>query len=87
MPLKKRSRSVLKNIRKSARRREMNRARRLRLKSLLKQMRSLKEKEAATRLLPEVQSAVDKAARRGIIHRNKAARLKSQLVRTVAALS
>lgn len=52
------------------------------LRTLAKKYRTLVakgEKEAARKLLPEISSALDKAAKRGIIHRNTAGREKSRL--------
>jgi small subunit ribosomal protein S20 len=44
------------------------------------------EKKEAEALLPSVISMVDKLAKKNIIHDNKAANLKSQLTKHVAAL-
>lgn len=41
-------------------------------------------KEEAQKLLPEAYKAVDKAAKRNLIHKNAAARKKSQLAKAVA---
>jgi small subunit ribosomal protein S20 len=43
--------------------------------------------EAAKKLLPETVGAIDKAAKKGVIHDNAAARYKSRLTRKVTALS
>ncbi len=40
------------------------------------------EQEAVQQSLPQLQKAVDKAAARGVIHPNRAARLKSRLARS-----
>jgi small subunit ribosomal protein S20 len=43
--------------------------------------------EAAKQLLPETVGAIDKAAKKGVIHDNAAARYKSRLTRKVTALA
>jgi small subunit ribosomal protein S20 len=58
------------------------------LKTLTRKYRSLLMKgdtEGARKFLPAVASALDKAAKRGIIHRNTASRRKSRLVKLIAA--
>ena len=70
--------SAKKRVLISAERRERNKARRSELKTKLKKARA----EGAT--LPEIKAAsvnVAKAAGKGLIHKNKAARLKSQLAK------
>jgi small subunit ribosomal protein S20 len=87
LPVKKRSLTVLKNARRSERRRKVNRGRKSRLKIALKSMKAAKTKTEAQELLAGTQAVVDKSVRRGIIHRNTAARLKSKLARGVAKLA
>ncbi len=40
--------------------------------------------DEAEKLLPQYQAAVDKAAQRGVIHANRAGRLKSRMVRRLS---
>jgi small subunit ribosomal protein S20 len=87
LPVKKKSLSVVKNVRQSERRRLRNRARKLRLKKALKQFKAVGTKADAEKLFPQVQAVVDKSARKGIIHRNTAARIKSKLARKAAKLA
>jgi small subunit ribosomal protein S20 len=75
----KRIRSGLKNLRKAAKRRAANTAVKSRIKTL---MRRAREQPSA---LIEAQAALDKAAARGIIHPNTAARRKSRMMRRAAA--
>lgn len=75
----KRTRSGLKHLRTSARRREANAAVRSRIKTLLRTGRAKVDQ------MPRAQAALDKAAVRGIIHPNTAARQKSRLMRRLAA--
>lgn len=75
----KRSKSGLKRKRQAVKRTARNRAVRSTIKTLVKQAR-----QASTATATEVLAAVreiDSAARKGIIHRNAAARSKSRLMR------
>uniref|UniRef100_A0A7C4XG13 Small ribosomal subunit protein bS20 n=1 Tax=candidate division WOR-3 bacterium TaxID=2052148 RepID=A0A7C4XG13_UNCW3 len=83
MPIKKRSRSVLKNIRKSRRRYLANLEKKRKLKSAIKSIRKAKSKEAALKIYPEVQAIIDKSVQDGIIKKNTAARYKSRLMRFI----
>jgi len=74
----KRIKSGLKDLRRSARRRAANAGMRSRLKTLVRGASSSPD------LLGEAQAALDKAATRGIIHPNAAARRKSRLMRAAA---
>jgi len=87
LPVKKRSKSVLKNARQSERRRVRNRSRKAKLKAALKQIKAAKSKTEALELLPKVQAIVDKSVRRGIVHRNTAARMKSSMTRLASKLA
>ena len=81
--------SAIKNIRKNARRNEINRARRSRLRSQIRKLRELvarKDAAGARQALPATLSLLDRSQTRGVIHRNTAARHKSRLTRLVAAL-
>jgi len=64
-------------VRQSEKRRQRNLATKTRLKTLFK-----KAKEDP-RLAPTVEAAFDKAAQKGIIHPNKAARKKSRLAKAL----
>ncbi|TKJ44229.1 30S ribosomal protein S20 [candidate division TA06 bacterium B3_TA06] len=70
--------SVLKNVRQNAKRRAVNRARRSRLKTEIAKFTAATKKDKK-KLYPAVQAVIDKTVREGVIHRNKAARLKSRL--------
>lgn len=84
---KKKSLSVLKRIRQNRRRYLRNKARKERLKNAIKELKKITNKEEALKLFPKVQSIIDKAAKWGIIHENKAARIKSKLAEYIASLS
>jgi len=71
----KRTKSGLKHLRTSARRRNANAGVRSRIKTLLRSGQTEAEH------IPQAQAALDKAASHGIIHPNTAARRKSRLMR------
>ncbi len=71
--------SAKKRIRQSEQRRLQNRYHARSARNAIKQLRSTKEKEAAAELLPKVSSMLDRLAKKNIIHKNKAANLKSSL--------
>ncbi len=75
----KRTRSALKRQRQTLKRTLRNRAWKSRMKTLIKKARELPTPEA----LREAIQVIDKAAAKGIIHRNTAARRKSRLVKAV----
>ncbi len=84
-----RIKSAVKNRRKSLRRNAVNRARRSRLRSQLRALRTLvarKDVEGARKALTATLSTIDRSLSKGIIHGNTAARYKSRLSRQVAAL-
>lgn len=78
------TKSAEKNIRKTVRQTERNRIVRSRLKTLAKKV-STAEGDAAQTSAREYISALDKAAKRGIISANKASRHKSKLSAKVNA--
>jgi small subunit ribosomal protein S20 len=83
------SRSARKNIRKSRKANDVNRARRHALKTLAKRLTGAIETKSATEsvtLLKELQTKLDKTAQTGPIHKNKAARKKSRMAKRVNAL-
>ncbi len=86
---KKRKKSVLKRIRQTARRTEVNRASRSRVRTAIKAMRaaiSAGDAGAAQKLLPETVSAIDVAIRLGALKENTANRYKSNLSLAVNAM-
>ena len=74
--------SAEKRVRQSARRRDINQSNRTRLRGSIKKLRSAlaggNPKESGA-LLPNTVSEIDKAVRKGVMHRNAAARHKSRL--------
>jgi len=76
--------SAKKRIRSSAKRRERNRIFRSRARTSVKKARKLIAEgriEEAKEMMRLAVSALDKAAEKGIIHKNNAARRKSRLMR------
>ena len=70
-----------KSIRQTTRRAENNKIVRTRLKSLVKSLTGDNVVASAS----QVASAADKAAKTGVIHRNKANRIKARLAKKLAA--
>ena len=77
--------SAEKRMRTSAKRAERNKAQRSRLRTAIKKARLADSAEAVTPAFQEAKSLLDRAARKHLIHRNKAARLKSQLAKRAKA--
>lgn len=85
-----RTASAARRVRVTARRTARNRSVKSRLKTLEKHFRSAvtqKQKDAAVAALRRVVSALDKAAKVGVIHRGKANRKKSRLSSLLAPLN
>ena len=71
--------SAKKRIRANDTKRLANRYFSRTMRNALKDIRLTSEKAVATEKLPKVTSLIDKLVKKGIIHRNKAANLKSGL--------
>lgn len=87
--IKKKKPSVLKRERQDRKRREHNFSIKMALKTLLKKLITAikaKDKKKAQDLFHLVTSNLDKAARKRIIHKNRASRLKSRLARKLHLL-
>ena len=78
--------SSKKRMRQAERARLRNKSTRSSLRTSLKKILETNSKEEAEALLNSTQSAIDKTAQKGVIHRNAAARYKSKVRRHVAAL-
>lgn len=76
-----------KDVRQAAKRRERNKYYGKTTRNAIRDLKALKTGKEAGEQLPEVASLIDKLAKRGIIHRNKAANLKSKLAKKVNALA
>ena len=82
-----RSRTVLKRQRQTEVRRVRNKSVRSELKTLERKVRSATDPATASTELKNLQSGLDKAAAKGVIHPNKAARKKSRLAKKAAQAS
>ena len=86
---KKKKFSVLKRARQDKKKKEHNHSIKMAIKALLKKISTAitaKDKKKATEAFHIVTSVLDKAARKRIIHKNKAARHKSILAKRLHAL-
>jgi len=78
-----------KDLRKNQRRRTINNRWRSTVHNTIRAVQDAitqKDKKTALEALPKAQAALDRAARRNIIHPNKAARKKSRLLKAIAKL-
>jgi small subunit ribosomal protein S20 len=73
-----------KDTRQSATRTERNKYYGKTTRNAIRDLKAAKGKEAIDKLT-EVTSMIDKLAKRGVIHKNKAANLKSKLTRKLSA--
>ncbi|OIP97941.1 30S ribosomal protein S20 [candidate division WWE3 bacterium CG09_land_8_20_14_0_10_39_24] len=71
--------SALKNIRITERRTSQNNFWRVRMKKALKDLRLNKDKSKTEELARKAQSIISKAAKRRVVHKNKAARLVARI--------
>jgi small subunit ribosomal protein S20 len=81
--------SALKRIKQTEARTEVNRAHRTRLRHQLRKLRMAleqKDKAAAESLLKPTLALIDHSRHKGVLHANAAARYKSRLTRSVAAV-
>ncbi len=73
--------SSKKRIRANDRKRLENRYYAKTMRNALKDIRLTSDKETAVSKLPKVTSLIDKLSKKGIIHKNKAANLKSGIMK------
>ena len=74
-----------KDVRQSSKRNERNRYHGKTTRNAIRDLKAIDVKASASEKIPEVLSMIDKLAKRGIIHKNKAANLKSKLAKRVNA--
>lgn len=79
--------SAKKRIRSSERKREINKAVTSRIKTSTKKVFTSNNKEEAEKLYKEAVSVIDRSVDKGKIHKNTAARKKSQLTRHLNSLT
>ena len=78
--------SSLKRIRSNEKKRVRNRYYAKTMRNAVKAFRSLEDKTTSSEKLPSLVSLIDKLAKKSVIHKNKAANLKSKLTKKVNAL-
>ena len=82
--------SAEKRVRQNAKRNEINRSNRSKLRTQIKKLRIAladSDKGESNALLNPTISVIDRAVNKGVIHRNTAARYKSRLTRHVNELA
>ena len=76
MPNTKSAKKALRQIKKRTRRNKMWK---LQIKQAIRAIKKSKTEKERRKLIDAAQSVIDRAARRNVIHKNKAARLKSKI--------
>jgi small subunit ribosomal protein S20 len=76
-----------KDMRQASKRRERNKYYGKTTRNAIRDLKTLTDKAAAGDKTPDVISMIDKLAKRGIIHKNKASNLKSKLTKRVNTLA
>jgi small subunit ribosomal protein S20 len=79
--------SAIKRIRANAAKRDLNRYQHKTARNIVKTIRKATSKEEALKMLTNAFSALDKLAKRNVIHKNKAGNLKSSLQKHVNSLA
>ncbi|MEO8583409.1 MAG: 30S ribosomal protein S20 [Flavitalea sp.] len=76
-----------KDVRQATKRRDRNRYYGKTTRNAIRDLKVIKDNKEAAGQLPNIISMVDKLAKKGIIHKNKASNIKSKLARRVNALA
>jgi small subunit ribosomal protein S20 len=82
--------SAIRQHRRSIRRNAVNRKNKSALRTQTRKFREAVQKgdkEAAQRLVPQTVSWIDKSVKKGAIHKNKGARIKSRLTRQMGLIT
>ena len=77
--------SVEKRARQNIKRNRRNRTVKSAMRGTLKELAASKDPESTAKLTVKAQKVFDRAAARNVIHKNKAARLKSQIMKKAGA--
>ena len=72
-----------KDVRQATKRRDRNKYYGKTTRNAIRELKAIADKSAAAKELPEVISMIDKLAKKGIIHKNKASNLKSKLSKKI----
>lgn len=78
--------SALKRIRQTEKKRVHNRYYGKTMRNAVRKFRDMGDKKEAEEKLPSIISLIDKLAKKSLIHKNKAANLKSKLTRHVNSM-
>ena len=78
--------SSYKRLRQNRKARLRNKSARSALRTVLKKAANTTDREETESLMPQAVSVIDKSVKKGILHRNTAARYKSDLARRANAL-
>ena len=78
--------SAQKRVRSDEKKRDRNRYQHKTTRNAVRNLRASEDVKEATEMLPKVSSMLDKLAKNNIIHKNKAANLKSSLAAHVSKL-
>lgn len=76
-----------KDVRQATKRRERNRYYGKTTRNAIRELKTNTDEKVYDEQLPAVSSMIDKLAKRGIIHKNKAANLKSKLAKKTKAVA
>jgi len=76
-----------KDTRQAAKRRERNKYYGKTTRNAIRELKTSDDTKVYTEKLPDIISMIDKLAKRGIIHKNKAANLKSKLAKRSSAVA
>lgn len=76
-----------KDMRQAAKRRERNKYYGKTTRNAIRDLKELKDNKSASEKLSAVASMIDKLAKKGIIHKNKASNLKRKLTKKVNTLA
>lgn len=76
-----------KDVRQATKRRERNKYYGKTSRNAIRDLKALTDKTAAGDQLPNVVAMIDKLAKKGVIHKNKASNLKSKLTKRVSAIA
>ena len=79
--------STKKDVRQATKRRDRNKYYGKTTRNAIRELRANTNKKEAGEQLPLTIAMVDKLAKRGIIHKNKAANLKSKLTKKINAIA
>jgi small subunit ribosomal protein S20 len=78
--------SAIKRIRQNESRRLRNRYKARTMRNALRDFRALTDKKQAEEQFPRLSAMIDKLVKKNIIHKNKAANLKSKMAKQVSAM-